>query len=112
MTTPLPNGDEAIIDFRKLADYCLSPIHPRGRHKARVFRDALNLEAGDAPELCRRILDGVREKVAEELPGDMWGSRWQVDIAVERQGRRAVVRTLWIVRVGERAPRFITCWVI
>jgi hypothetical protein len=39
----LPNAEWALLDIRKLADYCLSPVHPRGRHKARVFRDALDL---------------------------------------------------------------------
>jgi hypothetical protein len=28
----------AIADVRKLAGYSLNPSHPRGRHKARVFR--------------------------------------------------------------------------
>jgi hypothetical protein len=41
MTTRLPNGDEAIVDVRKVEDYCLSPSYPRGRHKARVFRETL-----------------------------------------------------------------------
>jgi hypothetical protein len=48
MTTRLPHGDEAILDIRKIKDYCLSPSHPRGRHKARVFREALDLQRRDA----------------------------------------------------------------
>jgi hypothetical protein len=39
MATRLPHGDEAILDIRKIQDYCLNPSHPRGRHKARVFRE-------------------------------------------------------------------------
>jgi hypothetical protein len=30
MTTRLPHGDEAVLDIRKIEDYCLSPSHPRG----------------------------------------------------------------------------------
>src|ERR1700736_2597608 len=37
MTTRLPHSDKAVLDIRKTEDYCLSPSHPRGRHKARVF---------------------------------------------------------------------------
>jgi hypothetical protein len=48
MTAHLPNGDRAILDIRKLEDYCLSPLHPHGRHKARVFRQALGLQQNDA----------------------------------------------------------------
>jgi hypothetical protein len=44
----LPHGYRAILDVRKLADYCLSSPHPRGRHKARVFREALGLERTEA----------------------------------------------------------------
>lgn len=33
----LPNADRAVVGLAKLRDYCLSPTHPRGRHKARVF---------------------------------------------------------------------------
>ncbi len=39
MTKRLPHGDQAILDMRKIEDYCLNPSHPRGRHKARVFRE-------------------------------------------------------------------------
>jgi hypothetical protein len=41
--TRLPNGNRAIVDGQKPTDYCLSPTHPRGRHKARVFREALGI---------------------------------------------------------------------
>jgi hypothetical protein len=43
MSDTLPNGENAILDLRKLEDYCLSTEHARGRHKARVFRDALGV---------------------------------------------------------------------
>src|SRR5436853_7876618 len=37
----LPNGKRAIVDIRKLRDYCLNPDNPRGSGKARVFARAL-----------------------------------------------------------------------
>jgi hypothetical protein len=48
MTTGLPHSDRAILDIRKIEDYCLSPVHPRGRHKARVFREVRDLQQSDA----------------------------------------------------------------
>jgi len=33
--TRLPQSYQAILDIRKVEDYCLNPLHPRGRHKAR-----------------------------------------------------------------------------
>lgn len=108
----VPNAKGAIVEIRKLADYCLDPAHPRGRHKARVFRDALGLTQNDASWLRDALLDGVRQFEAAELDRDGFGIRWRVDVAVARHGKRGVVRTIWIVRSGEQAPRFVTCWVI
>ena len=36
----LPNADAATVDDAKVRDYLLSPEHPVGRFKARVFRSA------------------------------------------------------------------------
>jgi len=47
----LPNFEHAFIDRRKLADYSLDPMHPVGRHKAAVFRDALGFGVRDAEAL-------------------------------------------------------------
>jgi hypothetical protein len=108
----LPNAERAILDIRKIVDYCLSPEHPRGRHKARVFRDALELEQDDAAWLRPALLDGLSNGAATELSRDDLGHRWRVDLPVTRHRRRAVVRTVWIVRSGEQMPRFVTCWVL
>jgi hypothetical protein len=112
MTTRLPNGDRAIIDLRKLEDYCLSPLHPRGRHKARVFREALGLQQSDAAWLRDILLEAARSGEAVQLATDAWGTYWSVDAAITRQGRSSVVRTIWIVRTGEHVPRLVSCWVL
>ena len=108
----LPNSDQLIFELRKLQDYCLSPTHPRGRHKARVFREALGVGHDDAEWLRERLLDAAKHVDAEELGADTMGRRWRVDVAMSRQNRRAVVRTLRIVRPNENVPRFVTCWVL
>jgi len=64
MTTHLPHGDQAILDSRKIEDYCLNPSHPRGRHKARVFREALGLQRSDAPWLREVLLEAARSAEA------------------------------------------------
>jgi hypothetical protein len=112
MTTRLPHGDEAILDIRKLENYCLNPSHPRGRHKARVFREALDLQRGDAGWLRDALLEAARVSEASPIAVDPWGTHWRLDATIGRQGNSAVVRTIWIVRTGERVPRFVTCWVL
>ena len=73
--TRLPNGDRAEVDLRKLSGYCLSPTHPRGRHKARVFREALGITQADANELRARTLSAGRDEIAVLLDADDWGER-------------------------------------
>ena len=105
MTTRLPNGDEAILDVRKIEDYCLSPSHPRGRHKARVFRQALTLQHTDAGWLRDVLLVAARSGDAAQVATDAWGTQWRLDVTIGRQGKSAVVRTIWIVRTSESVPR-------
>lgn len=108
----IPNGNRAILDFRKIEDYCLSSAHPRGKHKARVFREALGIGEGDADWLRQTLLDGLLEYEAVKFDDDSYGARWRVDIPVTRQNKRAVVRTIWIVRSSEQEPRFVSCWIL
>src|SRR5271166_3095406 len=104
-TRRLPNGDRAEIDLRKLTEYCLNPGHPRGRHKARVFREALGIGQAEPEELRARFLRAAREGAAVLHEADKWGDRWRVDVAIQRQNRRVMVRTIWIVGRGSTKPR-------
>jgi len=112
MPTRLPHSDEAILDIRKIQDYCLNSAHPRGRHKARVFREALDLQRTDASWLRTVLLEAARSGEALQVGDDPWGTYWRLDATVRRQGKIAVVRTIWIVRTGDSVPRFVTCWVL
>jgi hypothetical protein len=112
MMTRLPHGDEAILDIRKIEDYCMSPSHPRGRHKARVFREVLDLQRSDAARLRNVLLEAAHSSEASPIAVDLWGTHWRLDATIRRQGKSAVVRTIWIVRTGESVPRFVTCWVL
>ena len=109
---PLPEASRAILDLQKIEDYCLNLAHPRGRHKARVFRETLGIDRDDAAWLRSEVLNAVRHCEAAELVRDEFGARWRVDVALGRQNCRVVIRTLWIVRTGEQVPRFVTCWVL
>jgi hypothetical protein len=108
----LPHTDHLFLDVRKLSAYCLDPTHPRGRHKARVFRDALGIGPKEAAWLRAQILDGVEISDAVELAADEFGRRWRADLPVQRNDKRATIRTVWISRAGEDEIRFVTCWVL
>jgi hypothetical protein len=108
----LPYGDKAILDILKIEDYCLNPSHPRGRHKARVFREALDLRRDDAAWLRGVLLEAARFGEAFQAAEDAWGTQWRIDATIKRQEKSAVIRTIWIVRTGENMPRLVTCWVL
>jgi hypothetical protein len=56
----IPNADNAVVDIRKLRDYCLNPDHDDGKHKARLFSTILSMAAEDAQELRRILLEVVK----------------------------------------------------
>jgi hypothetical protein len=60
----LPNGDQAVIDPRKVTDYCLSPDHDEGKHKARVFQELLGVTLDNG----QRLLDALKEVAGNRMP--------------------------------------------
>ena len=108
----LPNAEHAVVELQKLEDYCLNPAHPRGKHKARVFANALGICRADARELRERILKEILVRDCECRESDAYGSRYIVDMTWLRQGRAATVRTTWIVKRGEHVPRLTSCYVL
>ncbi len=100
----LPNHKAADIDIAKLRDYCLSPAHPRGRHKALLFRSTLGIGVADAAWFRQALLKGLGTVDADRQATDQYGERWTADILVARQTRHIVVRTVWMIRTGEAVP--------
>jgi hypothetical protein len=78
----MPGAARATLDLRKLTDFCLSPTHPRGRHKARVFRDALAIVQAGADRLRDALLGGVVDAEAIETGQGACGTTWRADMRV------------------------------
>ena len=107
----LPNGARADLGT-KIEDYVLNPRHWEGRHKARVFESVLGLTAEDAEALQERLLAVAR--TGDALPGkrDAYGQRYMVDFTMTTTVGTAVVRSTWIVLVGEDIPRLTSCYIL
>jgi hypothetical protein len=105
--------DNVIVDPEKLRDYCLADSHPRGRHKARVFRSRLGLTAENAEMLRQALLDAARYRSRDIRPAesDRYGRRYVLDFEIRTPVGRAVVRSSWIVPVGQNVLRFVTCYI-
>jgi hypothetical protein len=108
----VPSADRAVVDIRKLRDYCLNPAHRTGKHKARVFLASLGMTANDAEVLRDALLTAVREYEAESGLKDNYGQRYQVDCPLEWKSRQAMIRSAWIIEPGIPYPRLTSCYVL
>ena len=106
----LPNTDHAIIDPVKLYGYLLSTSHPIGRFKASFFArlgyTAANWEALDAALREQHLTQS-----ANLVGATVHGRKYEIRAILKGPTRQsAVVLSVWIIRAGERAPRFITAY--
>jgi hypothetical protein len=103
-----------VVDLAKLRDYCLSDSHPRGRHKARVFRSHLGLTNADAELLRQALLDAATSRRDELKPSDAdeYGQRYVLDFPIQTDAGAATIRSAWIVLTGETVLRLTSCYVL
>ncbi len=107
----LPNANQACIPREKLTDYVLNPMHPVGKHKAKVFFSVLNLTADDAEALEKVILRAVLHAEAKPTRFDEYGQRFEVEVTFERNERNVVILTAWIIETGTDIPRLTSCYI-
>ena len=107
----LPKGNRAIIERRKITDYCLSFDHDDGSHKARLFQTLVGLNQSNS----KLLLDALRRAAAagDASPGkvDKYGDRYIIDFAFNGPRGTAVIRSAWIVKADEDVPRLVTCYI-
>jgi hypothetical protein len=106
----IPNAERAAVDIRKLRDYCLNPLHDEDKHKAFLFATILGLTADEADNLRSILLQAVRTNDAKRGRQDLYGQRYTVDFTLEWRGKRALVRSGWIIEVDSEIPRLTTCF--
>src|SRR6266702_928781 len=104
----LPNAAKAVVDVRKLRNYCLDPASPKGRNKARVFA-ALGVTQELAEFLRRSLLTAASEEHCTPGEADAYGQRYTLDFILETPAGRRRVRSGWIILNHEDFPRLTTC---
>ena len=107
----LPHADQATIDIAKLRDYSLNPLHPEGKHKARVFAATLGFSASDAEKLRSMIVTAITTEEAAAGVVDEHGERFVLDFATQGLRGMVTIRTAWIVDRDETVPRLVSCYV-
>jgi uncharacterized protein DUF6883 len=108
----LPSGEQAIIDRRKIADYCLSTEHEDGQHKAHVFASVLGLSAADVDELVAALRNATLNHDATLAKLDEYGQRYVIDFPITGRSATALIRSALIVRTNETVPRLMTCYIL
>ncbi len=108
----LPNGENTIVDIRKLRDYCLNPDTPRGSNKARVFAAALGITAAEAEFLREKLLDAAQTNEVTLGELDRYGQRYTMNFEITTEVGTSFVLSGWIILHGENNPRLTTCYVL
>lgn len=102
-----PNA--AIIPKTKLRDYLLSPLHPIGRFKSTFFLDLGYSQ--ESWQVLERDLRSVLQGGFKVLDATEFGQKLAASGQLRSpNGRAAGVMTIWIILIGENAPRFVTAY--
>jgi hypothetical protein len=106
----LPNAEHAIIEREKVANYLLNSGHPDNGGKAPYFeasgfhRDGWHVFA----EALRSL--AITEEITKSLDSPH-GMKYILDGEIETPaGRRASLRTIWILDFGSDTPRLVTAY--
>ncbi|MFC1976390.1 DUF6883 domain-containing protein [Chloroflexota bacterium] len=102
-----------LIDPKKLTDYALSETHPRGKHKARVFRTILGYTSNNYEELLQQIEAQASEAEAVVQRIDGYGQHLRADLTIKGvAGQEVMVRTGWLIAPDSDAAFLSTLYVI
>jgi hypothetical protein len=106
----LPNGDRAIIPIGKLLGYCLNPNHPKGKHKARVFKSALGITADNAEPLVQLIQLAAVQGVVVQARTTDFGQEFKLDWVIPDHDELQL-RTIWIIPHDSAEPQLVSAFI-
>ena len=105
----IPGADRAIVESTKVRDYLLSPEHPIGRFKARVFASA-GYRSDNWQQLQRDLQVVARSADAVLTRAEVYGQLFEIRAILQGPDGTLSVLTVWILRTGESFPRFVTAY--
>ncbi|MBW4571080.1 MAG: hypothetical protein KME31_24605 [Tolypothrix carrinoi HA7290-LM1] len=106
----LPNGEQAEISMQKLIGYCLNPVHPSGKHKARVFASVLGITVENAEILQQLVQTAALEGKVVQQDTTAFGQQFKVDwIVPDTDGVQ--LRTIWEITSKNPNPRLIYAFI-
>ena len=103
----LPHHDDVQIDIRKVRDYLLSPVHPVGRFKARVFK-ALGFDQTTVDAFVTEVRRIASDGDVSEVEDFEFGQKYTVPGELRGLIGSARVLTVWIQDSGRQDVRLVT----
>ena len=106
----LPNAERAVVDEAKVRAYLLAAEHPVGRFKAAFFR-TLGYTPADWLHLQQSLVAHARAAEAFPESASAYGQKFRIRAMLQGPtGRSAIVVSIWIIRVEDDLPRFVTAF--
>jgi hypothetical protein len=103
--------NEAIVPKEKLAGYSLNLNHETGKHKAKVFRDLLGIEAVNWRYLAQQLVNGLAKAKVYRVRKTTYGIQYYLYIPVlGLNGKSKTVLSSWIIEEN-CSPRLTSAYI-
>ena len=103
----VPKADQVRIDERKVRGYLLSPTHPVGRFKARVFA-ALGFDETTVDAFVAEVRRIAAVGEVSGVEDTEFGRKYTVPGDLKGPAGTAQVLTVWIQETGQADVRLVT----
>lgn len=104
MSKKLPNSNKAQLG-NKLERYSLNPEHPRGKHKAAMFRNRLGISLENKEALENALLEAAISNEAIIYREDKYGVHYDIKFLMTTETGSSLILSCWIIRKDEDFPR-------
>src|SRR5688500_16243394 len=106
----LPNNFQTYIPSHKLSTYLLTDTHSMSEAKDTVFR-ALGFNETNVHSLEHGLLTLAHSAPVHEVVPSPHGVKYVIEGVLETpSGNAPRIRTVWILEIGERNPRFVIAY--
>ena len=106
----LPNAENAYVQPDKILSYLLADNHPEGGSKSR-FLARFGFNHAQWRILEQALLAHATEYDVVTVDETQYGPMYVIHGVIQTpDGRNPRIRTVWMIRHGEDAPRFVTAY--
>lgn len=107
----LPNGDRAELGD-KLDRYSLNTKHPKGKHKALLFKKRLGITLANKEVLKLALREIATKGEAKLYKIDKFGTHYGLVFFLQTDIGESLVLSCWIIRFTEDFPRLTNTYIM